>query len=132
MEIVFAPEERDVYSYERVPNDVAPLGAKAGRRTLAKESVALLRSLKSKKGSPGYKPLAPSGPKRWEGCTSKLNLPKLRVVVSVLTRGSAVCCLLPAVCQRKTYRHNQSAIRRVSCVDVAAVQSHGTLGNCQS
>jgi len=49
METVFAPEERDVYSYERVPNDVAPLGAKAGRRTLAKESVALLRMLEEQK-----------------------------------------------------------------------------------
>jgi len=41
MEIVFAPEERDVYSYERVPSDLAPLGARPGSR---EESIALLRS----------------------------------------------------------------------------------------
>ena len=31
----FAPEERDVYSYERTPKDLAPLGAKPGSRTFA-------------------------------------------------------------------------------------------------
>jgi hypothetical protein len=35
VEFVFAPEERDVYSYERTPKDLAPLGAKPGSGTLA-------------------------------------------------------------------------------------------------
>jgi hypothetical protein len=30
VEFVFAPEERDVYSYEHTPKDLAPLGAKLG------------------------------------------------------------------------------------------------------
>ncbi|MDX6499102.1 MAG: hypothetical protein QOG23_2362 [Blastocatellia bacterium] len=33
--VVFAPEERDVYSYERTTKDLAPLGAKPGSRTFA-------------------------------------------------------------------------------------------------
>jgi hypothetical protein len=32
---VFAPEERDVYSYQRPPKDLATLGAKPGNRTIA-------------------------------------------------------------------------------------------------
>jgi hypothetical protein len=32
---VFAPEERDVYSYERTPKEIAPLGAKPGGGTFA-------------------------------------------------------------------------------------------------
>ena len=35
VEFVFAPEERDVYSYERTPKDLAPLGAKPGTGTFA-------------------------------------------------------------------------------------------------
>jgi hypothetical protein len=30
---VFAPEERDVYIYERTPKDLAPLGAKSASET---------------------------------------------------------------------------------------------------
>jgi hypothetical protein len=33
VEFVFAPEERDIYSYERMPNDLAPLEAKPGSET---------------------------------------------------------------------------------------------------
>jgi len=32
---VFAPEERDVYSYERTHKDLAPLGPKPGSETIA-------------------------------------------------------------------------------------------------
>ncbi|MFN2514232.1 MAG: hypothetical protein ABR568_22820 [Pyrinomonadaceae bacterium] len=35
VEFVFAPEERDVYSYERAPEDLAPLGAKPAAEQLA-------------------------------------------------------------------------------------------------
>jgi len=35
LHFVSAPEERNVYSYERTPKDVAPLGAKPGGRTFA-------------------------------------------------------------------------------------------------
>jgi hypothetical protein len=35
VEFVFAPEERDVYSYERTRKDLAPLGAKPGSATIA-------------------------------------------------------------------------------------------------
>ena len=35
VELVFAPEERDVYSYERTPKDLAPLGAKPASTTFA-------------------------------------------------------------------------------------------------
>jgi hypothetical protein len=35
IEFVFAQEERDVYSYEHTPKDLAPLGAKLGSRTFA-------------------------------------------------------------------------------------------------
>ena len=45
VELVFAPDERDVYSYERVPNGLAPLGAKPATD---EESMALLRSFESK------------------------------------------------------------------------------------
>jgi len=34
-ELVFAPAERDVYSYEGIPNGLAPSGAKPDSRTLA-------------------------------------------------------------------------------------------------
>lgn len=45
VELVFAPEERDVYSHERRLKDLAPLGAKPGQRNLAQpKAVALLRS----------------------------------------------------------------------------------------
>jgi hypothetical protein len=58
---VFAPEERNVYSYERTPKDLAPLGAKLGSRTFgeASKAIALLRSFGVKKGLAGYKHLAP-------------------------------------------------------------------------
>jgi len=35
VELVFAPAERDVYSYERIPKGLAPLGAKPGGKMLA-------------------------------------------------------------------------------------------------
>ena len=35
VEFVFGPEERDVYSYEHPPRDLAPLGAKPGTGTIA-------------------------------------------------------------------------------------------------
>ena len=35
MDFVFAPEERDVYSYERAPEDLTPLGAKPAAQQLA-------------------------------------------------------------------------------------------------
>jgi hypothetical protein len=35
VESIFAPEERDVYSYEPTPTDLAPLGAKPGNETFA-------------------------------------------------------------------------------------------------
>jgi hypothetical protein len=45
----FAPEERDVYSSERTPKDLAPLGAKRGSVTIDEaEAIALLRSLGTK------------------------------------------------------------------------------------
>ncbi len=46
--LVFAPAERDVYSYQRISNALAPLGAKPGRRTNGKEK-------------PVYKHFAPPG-----------------------------------------------------------------------
>jgi hypothetical protein len=44
--VVFAPEERDVYSYERTPRDLAPLKAKLGSSTFveAGKAIALLVS----------------------------------------------------------------------------------------
>jgi hypothetical protein len=59
VEFVFAPEERDVYSYERTPKDLAPLGAKpssgtftgAGKKRLR---CLYLRSSGVKKGPPDY------------------------------------------------------------------------------
>src|SRR5204862_3722166 len=36
VEFAFAPEERNVYSYERTPKDLAPLGAKPGGGTFAR------------------------------------------------------------------------------------------------
>ncbi len=36
VEFVFAPEERDVYSYERTPKYLAPLGAKSGSGTIGR------------------------------------------------------------------------------------------------
>ena len=45
MELVFAPEERDVYSYRAAPN-LAPIGAEPDSETIAETAnvVALLRS----------------------------------------------------------------------------------------
>ncbi|MEP6912660.1 MAG: hypothetical protein ABI923_07890, partial [bacterium] len=55
--------ERDVYSYERTPKDLAPLGAKPAAESLSGQAkaIALLRSFGVKKGPPGYKHLAPLG-----------------------------------------------------------------------
>jgi len=60
---VFAPDERAVYSYEARPN-LAPLGAKPGNPTFGRDrqrAIALLRSFEIKKGTPGYRHLAPLG-----------------------------------------------------------------------
>jgi hypothetical protein len=48
VEFVFAPEERDVYSYEYTLKDLAPLGAKLGSVTFAEagKSIALLTELR--------------------------------------------------------------------------------------
>jgi len=63
VEFVFAPEERDVYSYERTPKDLAPPGAKSGTGTfaLAQNAIALLRSFGVKIRTVSYKHLAPMG-----------------------------------------------------------------------
>jgi hypothetical protein len=59
-------------------NDLAPLGAKPGSERTPREAkaIALLRSQKVKKESPGNKHLAPIGAKRQTmfRCTSRLNL----------------------------------------------------------
>src|SRR5947207_10745021 len=41
VEFVFAPAERDVYSHERTPKDIAPLGAKPGSGTFARQAKRL-------------------------------------------------------------------------------------------
>jgi hypothetical protein len=63
VEFFFAPEERDVYSYEHTPKDLAPEERNPASRTLAGQAkaIALLRSFGVKKGPPGYKHLAPLG-----------------------------------------------------------------------
>ena len=55
-ELVFAPEERDVYSYAHIPNGRALLAER-----LPGKAIALLRSSKSQESQPGYKHLAPLG-----------------------------------------------------------------------
>ena len=63
MELAFAPEERDVYSYERISTALAPLGAKPAAERNGKEKI-IARSygaFKSKKRPSGYKHLAPLG-----------------------------------------------------------------------
>lgn len=62
-DFVFAPEERDVYSYSPTPKDLAPLGARPGGEIFAEpgKEVALPRSVGSIKSLPGYKHLAPPG-----------------------------------------------------------------------
>ena len=53
VELAFAPEERDVYSYERTHYSLAPLGAKPASATNAPRQAkagALLRSFGVKKG----------------------------------------------------------------------------------
>ena len=42
--LFFAPEERDVYSYEQTPKDLAPLGAKPGSGIFAEAGKSELRS----------------------------------------------------------------------------------------
>jgi hypothetical protein len=44
VEFVFAPAERDVYSYEPTPKDIPPLGAKPGSGTFAAAGEKRLRS----------------------------------------------------------------------------------------
>jgi hypothetical protein len=63
VEFVFAPEERDVYSYECTRKELAPLGAKPSAECLARQAkaIALLRSFGVNKGPLGYKHLAPMG-----------------------------------------------------------------------
>lgn len=46
-EFVFAPEERYVYSYDRVPSDLAPLGAKPEQRNLGRGRQKRLRSYRA-------------------------------------------------------------------------------------
>jgi hypothetical protein len=41
VELVLAPEERDVYSYQRTPKDFAPLGAKPGSATCRGRQIQL-------------------------------------------------------------------------------------------
>ena len=56
--------------------DLAPLGAKRGSVTIAEAkeiAIALLRSLRTKKGPSGYKHLAPSGAKRQQGSVALPN-----------------------------------------------------------
>ncbi len=47
VKFVFAPEERDVYSYECTRKDLAPFGAKPGNRTIG-ERQQRLRSLETR------------------------------------------------------------------------------------
>src|SRR6266550_2003069 len=63
VEFVVAPEERDVYSYERTPKGLAPLGAKPGSGTFtgAGNSDCAPWSFGVKKRPPGYKHFAPLG-----------------------------------------------------------------------
>src|SRR5205814_7711335 len=71
--ILFAPSERDVYSYEQTPKYLAPLGAKPSRSGEA-EAIALLRSSGLKQESSGYEHLAPQGRSHKQcSCTSNLN-----------------------------------------------------------
>jgi hypothetical protein len=60
VEFVFAPEERDVYSYERPPKDLAPLRAKQNLRG-SRQSGCAPTELQSKQRPLGYKHLAPLG-----------------------------------------------------------------------
>ena len=62
-EFDFAPEERDVYSYERLQNDLAPLGAKPGSGTTAEASKrnSAPTEVTGKKKIAGYKHLALTG-----------------------------------------------------------------------
>src|SRR5712692_940323 len=65
-EFVFAPEERDVYSYERGRQDLAPSGSETRQRNLCRGRQDRLRSLYLrsfgvKEGPPGYRHLAPPG-----------------------------------------------------------------------
>src|SRR6266850_3340740 len=76
VELVFAPEERDVYSYRPTRKDLAPLRAKSGsgRLPMQVKAVALLRSEESKKGSRTIN-ISPLMGRRAAMfcCTSKLN-----------------------------------------------------------
>jgi hypothetical protein len=75
--LVFAPEERDVYSYERRSKEHAPLGAKPGSGTSSAQAkaVSLLRSEESNRGLPAIN-ISPLMGRRASMfcCTSKLNL----------------------------------------------------------
>jgi len=51
VKFVFAPEERDVYSYECTRKDLAPSGAKRDSETMGQQAkaIALLRSFGERK-----------------------------------------------------------------------------------
>ena len=61
VELVFAPEERDVYSHERRLKDLAPLGAKPGSGTSRSQKQLRSCGAKIKQRSADYKHLAPTG-----------------------------------------------------------------------
>jgi hypothetical protein len=71
VELAFAPAERDVYSYEHTPKDLAPVGAKRGsERSLDRAKGCAPPELRSKeKNQQGYKHLA-----RWGEMTSNVLL----------------------------------------------------------
>ena len=60
VELAFAPEERDVYSYERTHCSLAPLGAKPGSGTNAKAANGCAPTeLRGKERAPAINTLAP-------------------------------------------------------------------------
>ena len=63
MQLVFAPEERDVCSYERTHRSLAPLGAKldSGTNAEAGQGGCAPTQLRSKERTASYKYLAPTG-----------------------------------------------------------------------
>jgi hypothetical protein len=66
--------ERDVYSYERTPTDIAPFGAKPGNGTFAEagKSNCAPTELRSKERTGSYKHLAPLRPISGEATNNSL------------------------------------------------------------
>jgi hypothetical protein len=60
-EFVFAPEERDVYCYERTLKDLDPVGAKLGSVNFARAEAIGSYVVRSNEKPLGYKHLAPLG-----------------------------------------------------------------------